>query len=91
MRANMMQLDGPFSVPAPTANGGGFPHRMMGQFHMPQQHGGYDSSGINPHGMYSGAFGQPPMPHNPGGFQPMGLPQLMRFKQPSGLAALFAR
>ena len=54
--------------------------------------GGYDSSGINPHGMYNGTFGQPQFPHNPGGFQPMGLPQLMRFnQQPSGLAALFAR
>lgn len=32
--------------------------RPLGQ---PQQGGGYDSSGINPHGMYSGTFGQHPM------------------------------
>jgi hypothetical protein len=80
-------FDGPFSVAAPLANGGGgFLHRMMGQLQggygqQPhQQQGGYDSSGINPHGMYNGNFGQPqapqmaqqPFPHNPGGFQPMG-------------------
>lgn len=75
MRANMMQpmpygFDGPFSVSAPTANGGGFLHRMLGQFHMPQQQGGYDSSGINPHRMYTGGP-QQRFPANPGGFMAM--------------------
>lgn len=41
------------------------PHPYQGQ------QGGYDSSGINPHGMYTG--GQMPQqstfPQNPGGFQ----------------------
>lgn len=41
----------------------------------PQTTGGYDSSGINPHGMYNGSFGQP---QNPGGFQPMSLAGLLR-------------
>lgn len=94
---------GPFSVAAPLSDGGGMIRRGPLGRHMPlgyehphpfnaPQAGGYDSSGINPHGMYNGTFGQPQFPHNPGGFQPMGLPQLMRFnQQPSGLAALFAR
>lgn len=49
-----------------------------GPFGVQPQQGGYDSSGINPHGMYNGTFGQ--MPHNPGGVQPMG-----------GLAGMFNR
>lgn len=35
-------------------------HSAQGPFGQPQQ-GGYDSSGINPHGMYNGTFGQHPM------------------------------
>ena len=104
MQAMPHGFDGPFSVSAPLADGGlmrrgplgrRMPYMPTAPFGIPgqpQSTGGYDSSGINPHGMYSGAFGQPQFPHNPGGFQPMGLPQLMRFnQQPSGLAALFAR
>ena len=40
-----------------------------------QSQGGYDSSGINPHGgMYTGGQmrQQSTFPQNPGGFQPMG-------------------
>jgi hypothetical protein len=85
-------MDGPFSVSAPLADGGlmrrgplgrRMPYMPTAPFGIPgqpQSTGGYDSSGINPHGMYNGTFGQPQMPHNPGGFQPMG-----------GLTAMFNR
>lgn len=57
----------------------GMPYGMpqgMGHFGMPIPTGGYDSSGINPHGMYNGTFtpmtggALPPMqmPASPGGF-----------------------
>lgn len=73
MLANMMQamphgFDGPFSVSAPLADGGLMRRGPLGRrmpympaFGIPQQQGGYDSSGINPHGMYNGTFGQHPM------------------------------
>lgn len=103
MQAMPHGFDGPFSVSAPLADGGlmrrgplgrRMPYMPTAPFGIPgqpQSTGGYDSSGINPHGMYNGTFGQPQFPHNPGGFQPMGLPQLMRFNHPTGLAAMFAR
>jgi hypothetical protein len=47
--------------------GDAFPWMRPGGMAPPQ--GGYDSSGINPHGMYTNQQ----FPRNPGGFQPMGL------------------
>jgi hypothetical protein len=85
MQAMPHGFDGPFSVSAPLADGGlmrrgplgrrmpYIPTAPFGIPGQPQSTGGYDSSGINPHGMYSGNFGQPQFPHNPGGFQPMGI------------------
>jgi hypothetical protein len=85
MQAMPHGFDGPFSVSAPLVDGGlmrrgrlgrrmpYMPTAPFGIPSQPQSAGGYDSSGINPHGMYSGTFGQPQFPHNPGGFQPMGI------------------
>lgn len=50
---------------------GGFQPRPMpisGSFGQPQG-GGYDSSGINPSGMYTGGMQQPPIALPPSGFQ----------------------
>jgi hypothetical protein len=71
----------------------GIPYGMpsMGHFGQPIPNGGYDSSGINPHGMYNGTFtpmtggGLPP---SSGGFAPMtggGLPPMPA--NPGGFAA----
>ena len=92
MQAMPHGFDGPFSVSAPLADGGlmrrgplgrRMPYMPTAPFGIPgqpQSTGGYDSSGINPHGMYRGTFGQHPMgqqmPHDfprpQGPFQHMG-------------------
>jgi hypothetical protein len=77
-------------------------HSAHGSFGQPQQ-GGYDSSGINPHGMYNGTFGQHPMgPQMPRDFpRPQGPFQQSQpapfpsnpggFNPMGGLSAMFNR
>lgn len=77
-------------------------HPAQGPFGQPSS--GYDSSGINPHGMYSGTFGQHPMgqqmprdfPRPQGPFQHMGQQAPFPhnpggFNPMGGLSAMFNR
>jgi hypothetical protein len=60
------------AMPSPMTGGYDKPSQFHPQMPMhpmtggPMQPGGYDSSGINPHGMYTGG-NQPPMPMQPFG------------------------